>query len=210
MSVYHVQETPTHEHLYEKANYSEANWLMGLECKFYGAINQKRDINSDPRLEYLDPVTINIYFDDNPKSKLRQRNWMAESDDLPYVAYISNIIYPKFREFKKHCKDLNLNLKEAFDNSFNPDGTPTDDNEFYINIRRYSIIELPYKMEVTGTQKLIITEIQGDSINPFIWSCKLAPYRDQVDLDPSTPEIDSKIPTEKPNEEVTGNVYLKF
>jgi hypothetical protein len=208
MSVYHVQETPEHEHLYASANMSEANWLMGVACKFTPCTDYFRDINSDPHPTY-DETTydINIHFDDNPKALLRSLNWLSEGEELPYVAYISNIIYPKFREFKKSCKEQGLNVKEAFDKSFNDDGTPSDTNNFYMIVSRYSLLELPYKMDVVGTQKFWVTDIQGDSVNPFIWICKLAPYREQVDVDPTTEKVDSKR-SDDFGKSVTGNIYL--
>lgn len=208
MGFYNVQDMVTHEHLYEKANLSEANWLMGVQCKFYPCLSYERDINSDPNPVMGDPIDINIVFDDNPKSTLEKRNWLAEGDELPYLAYISNIDYPKFREFKKSCRDAGLDLKQEFDKLFTSTGEPSESNNFWIKVSKYAMVELPYKMEVNGTQFLRITDLQGDSVNPFIWLCKMAPHRDQVDLNPDTPEVDDKLSADQ-DQAITGNIFLK-
>lgn len=210
---YHPIDINTHEQLYHMANMAEANWLMGIPVTFYPCINHTRDIESDWYPQFSDPVEINILLDSNPKTTLDHMNWLAESEDLPFVAYISNINYPKFSEFKKNCDEKDINKKQAFDNSFKEDGiTPTDDNPFYINVDKYSMVVMPYKVKTKGTQKFTVTDLQGDSINPFIWICKLAPYRDQFDLDSSTPEIDTKIDNDLTEDKdgIVDNIYLNF
>lgn len=209
MGLYHVQNTDTHEHLYEKANLAEANWLMGTECLFTPCLSYTRDIGSDPHPVMGEPISINIVFDDNPKSTLEKRNWLAEGEELPYLAYISSINYPKFKKFKSDAKESGQNLKQLFDRSFNPDGTPKDNVDFMISVSKFAMVELPYKMEVAGTQKFRVTDVQGDSVNPFIWLCKLAPHRDQIDVNPDTPEIDDKLSNDK-DQAITGNIYLNI
>lgn len=184
MSLYHIQEAPIYEYLYRSANLSEAHWLYGTLVDFYPCLSYARDVSNDPHPVWSHPEKINIYFEENPKAKLRKLNWLADDENLPFLAYISNIIYPKFRQFKKQYNNDYKSIKAQFEKAFNEDGTPSETNSFYIPVRRYSKVVVPYKMEVSGEQKLIVTEITGDSTNPFIWTCKLVPYHEQVDMRP--------------------------
>lgn len=204
MGFYHVQETRKYEYLYRCANLAEANWLMGSEVGFQSCNNYVRDIASDVHPTWDPKVNINIIFDDNPKSTLRKIGWLAEDEQLPYLVYISNIIYPKFDSFKR-SRPKDISTKDHFATVYNPDGSPSSSNTFHLNVTRFSKVTVPYTLVVDGDQDFIITDLQGDSINPFIWMCKLAPYRDQVDLNKETPKVENKLE----DNAVTGNSFLK-
>lgn len=209
MGFYHIQEVHTHEYLYRSANMSEAHWLLGTSVKFYPCVSYTRDIANDPHPTWGHPEDINIVFDDNPKAKLRKLNWLAEDENLPYLVYISNIVYPRFKEFKKkHRLEGTKKIKQYFDEAFNEDGTPSNSNSFFIPVKQFSKVVVPYNMEVKGEQKFIVTEIIGDSVNPFIWNCKLAPYREQVDMKPETIRIDQKLSTDIKHS-ISGHAFLK-
>lgn len=208
MSLYHIQETSDHEYLYHCANLSESNWLLGTEVKFYTCIKYTRDVASDPHPEWSQGATINMLFDDNPKATLRKLNWMAEDENLPYLVYISNIVWPSFKKFKNKYDNNWKSIKSHFDSAFNKDKTPSVFNDFWIDVTRYSKVVVPYSMQVEGTQKFIVTDLQGDSINPFIWLCKLAPYREQVDINPATQQIDRKL-TNDEDAAISGHTFLR-
>ena len=208
MGFYNIQEKHTHEYLYRSANMAESHWLLGTEVTFYPCVKYTRDIANDPHPVFGHPVKINIIFDDNPKAKLRKLNWLAEDEALPYLVSISNIVYPKYIEFKKRSRAEGKKIKNYLDEAFNEDGTPSSSNTFFIPVTQFSKIIVPYNMEVKGEQKFIITEITGDSISPFIWTCKLAPYREQVDMKPETFRIEQKL-TMSPKKAVSGQAFLK-
>lgn len=80
-----------------------------------------------------------------------------------------------------------------------------DFNRNKLSISRGCIIEIPYAMDESGSQKFIVTEMRGDSIRPLVWICKLAPYREQVDIHPENEEdVDKK----RPGDPVSEFVYL--
>lgn len=208
MGFYHIQEVHTHEYLYRSAMFSESHWLLGTEVTFYPCVSYTRDIANDPHPIFGHPIKINIVFDDNPKAKLRKLNWLAEDENLPYLVSISNIVYPKFKEFKSSCRESGRNMKVCFDECFNEDGTPSNKNTFFIPVKQFSKVVVPYNMEVKGEQKFIISEIIGDSINPFIWNCKLVPYREQIDMRPETIRVEPKL-SMKPEHSISGHAFLK-
>jgi len=79
-----------------------------------------------------------------------------------------------------------------------------DFNRDKLKIARGCIIEIPYSMDEGGTQKFIVTEMRGDSIRPLIWICKLAPYREQTDVNPDTAGVEER----RTGDTFSENVYL--
>ena len=70
---------------------TEAAKLRGQPCKLYQIAEATRDLHNDKDIKYMDPVEINILFEDNPKTILKKLNWFNEDEDLPYVAYLTNM-----------------------------------------------------------------------------------------------------------------------
>lgn len=210
MGFYDSSFISDHEHLYEMACMSEANWLLGSECQFSSCRQYVRDIESDYIPEVDDPVTINIVLDEYPKRTLEKMNWLAEGEDLPYLAYISNIIFPKFVEFRRECSRLGIPPKKAFDQAFSNAKELLTLPDFYIRVSKFSLVELPYVIEVAGTQKFRVMDLQGDQLNPFIWICKLAPHRDQVDLIPNNGDFVDDHTSYNPDHEIVGHSFLKL
>lgn len=173
--------SPTNTELqFHSMMFAEALHLQGDQCMLYQLEGKsdyvvEKDYANDPKPKYIDPVIIDVLLDTNPQAKLRKMNWLAESDDLPILAYVSNHAYRK----------------------------PNDYEE--IVVTQYCIIELPYSLRDLGTQKFIVTDVRSEGLHPLYWTCKLAPVRDQVDLDPSTPEVDSTLPASD-----SGTNYLNF
>lgn len=59
-----------------------------------------------------------------------------------------------------------------------------------LNIAQYGKIKIPYVMKEHGTQLFQIDKVQGDTLNPLIWTCSLVPCTEQLDYNPDTPEIE--------------------
>ena len=168
---------------YYSKRFAEALYLLGTEVKLYQLVNKsdadlKYDYASDPLPKYMDPVSANILFDANPQAKLKKLGWLAEGEDLPLLAYISN-----------HSKS-----KESSEYSD-------------IVVTQYCLIEVPYSLRKSGTQKFIVTDILSEGLVGSYWTCKLAPYRESVDMDPSTPEVDITLPK---NESDTSYINFKY
>lgn len=69
---------------------AEASRLLGHECNLYEVVQVDKDSSHDPYVQYKEePVRINILFEDNPKPTLKKLGWYNESEDLPYVAYMT-------------------------------------------------------------------------------------------------------------------------
>ena len=186
MGFYNILDINNSEHMYHMANMSEAHWLMGVTCTFIPCLSYTRDANSDPYPVLGNPVDINIVFDDNPKATLKKHNWLAEDEDIPYLANISSIVYDRYREWKKPLTPAERKQKLR-NGVYNQDGSiKSEFEDFVIKVSEYAIIEMPYRLNAEGVQKFSITDVKGDSINPFMWMCKLAPYHEPIDLMPES------------------------
>ena len=108
----------------------------------------------------------------------------------------------------KRKKKEGLKPKQIMESVFNPDGSPTRENDFMLPVERFSKIVVPYNLMVRGDQKFTISEVRGDSINPFLWTVKLAVYHEQVDLKPETERIDDRL-SDNPQDAVSGHSMLK-
>ena len=208
MSVYELSHMSNHESLYKILAYTESHWLKGTRCTFTPCLNYERDVEGDFYPQMGKPVTINIAIEDFEKVSLDKENWRAEKDDTPLQAYISNINYPLLLEERKKYTKQGMSFKEAMDKCFKYEVLDRD-ADWYIPVLPYSMIELPYLVHSLGTQKFRITEVKADTFHEFMWYCKLATHRDQVDLQPITPdEIDNH--TDYRHEEIReGNSFLK-
>lgn len=208
MGFYNVCQSHDVDHLYKSACFSEANWLRGTECLFYSCIGSQRDLESDYHAKLWDPIRINVVLEDYTKAELEKMNWMAESDELPFHAYVSNIIWPEFLKARREYIKEGGNFKEYFRSCFNDHSELLTYQPWYLRVTKFSILEFPYVMEVAGTQKLRVMKVMGDQTNPFIWDCQLAPHRSQIDLIPSTGNIDP-VTTYDKNAQVIGKAYTK-
>lgn len=70
---------------------TEAAKLRGQKCLLYQIDSIESDLHNDKDIIYKNPVLINILFDENPKTILKKMNWFSEDDELPYVAYLTNM-----------------------------------------------------------------------------------------------------------------------
>ena len=70
---------------------TEAAKLRGQPCLLYQIDNSVSDLHNDKDIVYKDPVLVNILFDEHPKTILKKLNWFTEDDELPYVAYLTNM-----------------------------------------------------------------------------------------------------------------------
>lgn len=70
---------------------TEAAKLRGQPCKLYQIAESTSDLHNDKDIEYMPPVDINILFEEHPKTILKKLNWFSEDEDLPYVAYLTNM-----------------------------------------------------------------------------------------------------------------------
>ena len=207
MSLYEPNNLSRHEDLYKAMSFTESHWLRGLRCMYYPCIEHTRDVESDFYATLGDPIEINITLEDFNKATQDKLNWRAEKDDIPYLAYISNINYPKMLKARKKLTSEELTYKQAMDKIFQSCFNDHDP-ELYISVTKYAIVELPYWVNSYGTQKFRVTEVQADTIHNFMWYCKLATHRDQVDLLPDTPEVDDHT-TQNKDAQIVGNSFLK-
>lgn len=157
---------------------------MGIKCKFFECLSYNRDSAGDYYAEFGEEEEISITFEDSPRATLEKMNWLAEGEDLPYLAYISAINYPEFKKWRDNT-DLDKVSGEDKNHWLSSTTSP-----FLINVTKYSRVELPYQMRESSTQLLTITEVRGDSINPTVFTCKLVPHRDAFDMDESTEEVE--------------------
>lgn len=195
MSFYELKNSKSKEHLYVAANIAESYWMLGTECTLVPVKSTYRDLSGDPHNTYAESYVINIMFEDNPRAKLKALNWVAEGEDLPYLAYISQINYPKYLEWKTSLRNPDLSPEEKA-------LLLNDYSSFVITIEQFSLVEVPYEMQVNGSQVFEITNLQGDTINPLVWTCKLVPSRVQrrpdLGMDPYIEFNMIDHPTEEP------------
>lgn len=211
MGFYDITDTRNHngEHLYLAARYSEANWLKGNLVKFYPNIEYHRDIESDYHAKLGEPVEINIVLEEYPQSELEKKNQIFETDDLPYQARISNIIWPRFLAYRRECQKRGMDPKAVFNSAYTDHGIVVVDADFYVRVSKFSIVEFPYTMEEYGTQRFRVTKVLGDQSDPFIWLCHLAPHRDQFDLLPNTEYVDN-MTNYDPSRYQVGHTFLSI
>ena len=79
------------EHELWEERITEAAYLLGQECMLYQINSKDDDINRDPKIEYKEPVKANILLETQPKPVLKRMGWVTETDELPYVAYITRL-----------------------------------------------------------------------------------------------------------------------
>ena len=207
MSVYELSHMSNHESLYKILAYTESHWLKGTRCTFTPCLNYERDVEGDFYPQMGEPVTINIAIEDFEKVSLDHENWRAEKDDIPLQAYISNINYPLLLAQRKRYTKEGMSFKEAMDKCFNYEVLDRD-ADWYIPVLPYSMIELPYLVHSLGTQKFRITEVKADTFHEFMWYCKLATHRDQVDLQPITPDVIDNHTDYRREQVIEGNSFL--
>lgn len=70
---------------------TEAAKLRGQPCLLYQIDKTHIDLQNDHIVKYKDPVLINILFEDQPKTVLKKMGWYHEEEELPYVAYLTNM-----------------------------------------------------------------------------------------------------------------------
>lgn len=61
-----------------------------------------------------------------------------------------------------------------------------------LDIREHMVIDIENEYGYKDNKKFTISNIRGNSIDPLMYICKLVPYREKIDLKPSTPEYDNK------------------
>lgn len=208
MSVYEPSNMSGHESLYKIFEYSEANWLKGTRCIYTPCLNYTRDVEGDFYPEMGKPVQINVALEEFKQATLDKGNWRVEKDDTPYQAYVSNINYPVLLAERKRYQRQGMTFKEAMDRCFEYDVLDRD-AEWFVPVLPYSMIEIPYMVHQRGSQKFRITEVKADTLHEFMWYVKLATHRDQVDLQPETPDTTDNHTDYRPEEIVEGNSFLK-
>lgn len=67
---------------------TEAVKLRGLDAFLYQTASVGKDLYRDPSIEYIDPVSVCVMFEDNPKPILKKYGWFTEDEDLPYIVYM--------------------------------------------------------------------------------------------------------------------------
>lgn len=209
MSFYEIAQKHNVDHLYKSACFSEANWLRGTECLFYPCIEYKRDIESDFHAKLGDPVVINVALEEYSEAELEKMNYIAESDNLPFQAFISNIIWTEFIKARREYINQGNSFKDFFRSCFNEKSELITDQPWYVRVSKFAILEFPYIMEKAGTQKFRLMKIMGDQTNPFIWKCQIVPHRDQVDLIPSTTNIADPVTTYDKTAPIVGKAFTK-
>lgn len=51
---------------------------------------------------------------------------------------------------------------------------------------------IPSVYGLNTVRVFLVSRVTGNHIDPVTWICKLVPYREKIDIDPSTPEYDEK------------------
>lgn len=134
------------EHVLWEELIAESAKLVGQECLLYQIDTSTADLNGDAHVTYKDPVKANILFEENPKPVIKKMGWQLESDDLPYVAYITSL----------------------------------DDNYSRVVIEKNVKVVVPNNL---GEVDLLVSNVVGSKVNPLFWTCKLVPYRYNLDND---------------------------
>lgn len=70
---------------------AEAAKLRGQPCRLYQIDSSTSDLHNDKDIVYKEPVLINILFEEHPRTILKKLNWLAEDEELPYVAYLTSL-----------------------------------------------------------------------------------------------------------------------
>lgn len=165
------------EHNLLKGLYAEANNLFGVECIYYAPKSVDKDSANDPFIVLDEGTNVNVVFETHPKTVLKSLNWYAYDNSI-----LPLVAY--ISEVKMDKTD-----KEPID------------------IRQYGRLKIPYVMKDTGTQLFQIDKVQGDTLNPLIWTCSLVPCAEQTDYNPETPEIED---TQNKNDSDFGFGHIKW
>ena len=208
MSLYEPANLSHAEELYKVMAFTEAHWLKGTRCTFTPCLSYSRDVESDFHPRMGEPVEINVAFEDLERATLDHENWRAEKDDIPIQAYISNVNYPVLLKERKRHQAEGKTFKEALEACFRYDVLDRD-APWFVPVLPYSMVELPYQVHRLGTQKFRVTEVKADTFHELMWSCKLATHRDQVDLQPLTPDVVDNHTDYDPDRVIEGNSFLR-
>lgn len=65
-----------------------------------------------------------------------------------------------------------------------------DDEGKPVEVRQYMKIRVVSKYGLRTDRFFIVSRVTGNHIDPLMWICKLVPYREQLDLDPSTEKLE--------------------
>lgn len=122
-------------------------------------IGYQHEVSYDPQ-----PLDTYLLIQDPPQPKLlKQLGWNIESDEgttKPMLATIPRYFSVKYDDGIK----------------------PTEYYELFIN--RYTKVTLDYDYEKPD-KVFIVTDVSSNMFNPVFYFLKLAPYRQQVTVDPS-------------------------
>lgn len=209
MGLYDTASLSNHEYLYKAMAFAEAHWIRGTRCTFTPCLSYTRDVESDYYPRMGDPVELNIALEDYDKASQDKGNWRAEKDDIPIQAYISNINYPILRaERRRLVREEGLTIKEALESCFKYDVMDRE-APWFVPVLPYSMVEIPYFVHGRGVRKFRVTEVKADTLHEYMWYCKLATHRDQVDLQPITPDEVDNHTDYRMDRIIEGNSFLK-
>lgn len=77
------------EHDYQVSSAAEFVDLWGVETLFYQVDVLVRDRYRDPEVRYMDPVPVDVLFDEDPRPILKSHGWLTETgSELPFVIYV--------------------------------------------------------------------------------------------------------------------------
>lgn len=76
------------EYQYYVDNLREAFDLIGQKAYLFQVDKEFKDLYQDKVQEYHDAKEIAIIFEDNPRPILKKYNWLTETEDMPYIAYV--------------------------------------------------------------------------------------------------------------------------
>lgn len=154
------------EHEYYSDSLAEALSLIGQEAKLYQVKNKSFDFYSDPTVELDEAIDLNILFESNPTPVLKREKWQSEEDySGAYVVYLT----AKVRDKDKEITLIPITLEEGM------------------------IIKVEPVFNMVNDSLLEVSRIRGNHINPWVFMCKLVPYREDTDFKPETEEVDSNI-----------------
>ena len=78
-----------------------------------------------------------------------------------------------------------------------------EDKEFVA--QENMLIRIASNRVLKSERTFLVTNVRGVTLDPLMWMCKLVPYRPKVDMNPSTPSVESTVVPKTD----TGFSYLK-
>lgn len=81
---------------------------------------------------------------------------------------------------------------------------PMDYKDVPFTVQEQMVIRIASERVLESERNFLVTNVRGVTLDPLMWICKLVPHRPKIDMNPTTPQVES---TRVPKTD-TGFSYL--